>query len=1176
MAKNYFTAEQSWKRLYFITGKTADEFYPDSISKLNIEQLTWQELKNSGYERIVFFDPDNKLYCYDDMSYALLRKDSKEDAQSSSEEDTNQTVSRTCGGLRRGRNACRVSEKSAIQKSENPKNLQRKSGDGPLHLGMRDSTFVKRQLDAYMYNASIKTAIVINDPTSFLQEFGEDPLHSLTAGYERLGSENQNIIVFIYTDADMANIYEVRQASAEKKDANIINIPCPNALELKNMLMYMKINYNLKFPLSELTELAVALHQALQLSEQPVRIKELYTRLRGFGTEKTLDKDNCYEVFGKKKPEPAKEQLTRLIGMDSVKKTLSEYETAEKSPLSAVPYLTASRLQPDFKNPVEKKEMMHAVITGPPGTGKTTVAELLGQLFFEMGYLESGHVVKADRSKLVGSHIGETAILVRQKVEEALGGVLFIDEAYSLKREESSGNDFGQEAIDTLCKLMDEYKGRVVVVAAGYQDEMDTFIKANDGLASRFTMKLNIEPYTSSEMVEILKLHAQKSKFRFSGELEKQLPDFCENWVDTADPESWGNAREAENLINHMDRAYSKDPQKETICENNVTYGILEVRHIPKELQKNLQPVSEVREKVLQNLNAMIGLEYVKRMVEIIRRRMLTGKLKEPGHYVYLGNPGTGKTTVARYMGQILRNLGMLKRGQIVEYTATDLMAEVFNKENQGDFSKIARKALDGILFIDEAYQLAQDHTGRGQAILAALLPYMENNHERLCVIVAGYEEEMREFMKDNPGYKARFTETIRFDNYTGKELTEILLQMLEEKGITADEEYRENALRALTRYIRVHGKERDFGNARYIRNTFLPASLDAQIDRLIGAFGEEFPQELGNVLTGEDIPADMVRYARTPLKKEDTRTAMEEITQLIGCKEIKTRLKDLLELQQMATKEGREELLDDLNLHMVLRGNPGVGKTTIAKLIGKAYKEAGILPRGHVVKVTRADLVAGYVGHTEKKTKKAIESAMGGVLFIDEAYTLKRSEDTGNDYGQVAIDLILEQMSDRNGEFAVIVAGYPDEMEVFLNSNPGFRSRYENDYLLPDYTAEELLQIFTEKCESKKFYLEDDMREAVRTIFENMIAAKLPNFANGREAENLEKRMRMNWVKNPVNKVDEATGEKRSYYTREHIPQQYHIYLKENVDAENLEHVTMENKDENRLHISVDKCAAV
>ncbi|MFR5701592.1 MAG: AAA family ATPase [Eubacterium ramulus] len=135
--------------------------------------------------------------------------------------------------------------------------------------------------------------------------------------------------------------------------------------------------------------------------------------------------------------------------------------------------------------------------------------------------------------------------------------------------------------------------------------------------------------------------------------------------------------------------------------------------------------------------------------------------------------------------------------------------------------------------------------------------------------------------------------------------------------------------------------------------------------------------------LTGADIPADMVRYTRTPLKKEDTRTAMEEIESMVGFSGVKRKLKNLLKLQGKRSKgAGREDLLDDLNLHMVLRGNPGVGKTTVAKLIGKAYKEAGFLPRGHVVKVTRADLVAGYVGQTAIKTQKVIERAMGGVLL--------------------------------------------------------------------------------------------------------------------------------------------------------------------------------------------------
>ena len=253
--------------------------------------------------------------------------------------------------------------------------------------------------------------------------------------------------------------------------------------------------------------------------------------------------------------------------------------------------------------------------------------------------------------------------------------------------------------------------------------------------------------------------------------------------------------------------------------------------------------------------------------------------------------------------------------------------------------------------------------------------------------------------------------------------------------------------------------------------------------------------------------------------------------------------MQKLLDLKE-AAQNGNEDLLNDLNFHWVLCGNPGTGKTTVSKLIGKVYKEMGLLSSGHTVKVTRKDLVAEYVGHTALKTQQSIDRAMGGVLFIDEAYTLKREEQLGNDFGQEAIDTLLEQMSEKNGEFAVIISGYPKDMATFLNANIGFKHRFGQYFELSDYSADELLQIFILKCKEKQFYLDEDFKSIIRQMFENMISAKLDGWANGKEAENLERSMRPLWAKNQVNCIDSASSETHRCYTIDHIPESYRKYL--------------------------------
>ncbi|WP_077213011.1 AAA family ATPase [Bacillus dakarensis] len=545
-------------------------------------------------------------------------------------------------------------------------------------------------------------------------------------------------------------------------------------------------------------------HEMKAHLESIEQIKEEWTQL--FSENVKADGDS----------ESALKELDQMIGLTAVKKRVNDFYQFLKyqKERKALGFLTKDEIS------------LNMVLTGNPGTGKTTLVRLLAKIFHELGVLPREEVIEADRSQLVGAYVGQTEENVRAIVEKALGGVLFIDEAYSLKREGQTGNDYGQTVVDTLVSLMTgkEYGGKFAVVLAGYPEEMRQFLDANPGLRSRFpgSNQIHLEDYSNEELIQIAEKLAEDNDYVLTAnakvELEKRLD---KERVD----DTFGNARTVRNIV--LDAIFKKGSGLKEV-HNILDYTILEKEDFYiEEKQDDISPSIKLEELVgLKNVKEEVHslISFVK--VQQMRRESNLPVVPIQLHSVFMGNPGTGKTTVAKLYAELLKECGILKRGHLIVTSRADFVAGYVGQTAIKTKKKI-REALGGVLFIDEAYALLSQTQGDfGKEVIDTIVDEMTKHNENLVVILAGYPNEMKQLLESNPGLKSRFKKFFHFHDYTMPEL----ISIMESYSARFQYELTEGAKEFLTKEL---AETTINGNGRFAANV-MDEAIQAQALRLM------------------------------------------------------------------------------------------------------------------------------------------------------------------------------------------------------------------------------------------------------------------------------------------------------------------------------------------------------
>lgn len=779
-----------------------------------------------------------------------------------------------------------------------------------------------------------------------------------------------------------------------------------------------------------------------------------------------------------------KEYFSDVIGMNEIKERLS----GKYAVLCKAGEWSRQGIAADSEN-------WNFLIGGETGSGKSLLSGILCRMMYQFGLVDNENPVTLNAKALeedcsiLEQYSGKSRVVVIENIEcicpKNEGG------------KEKGYGDIWRYVTALLTKEQENRNNRSFFIFSGECTSVERLTDENPKLGNLATA-LIIPAYSSDELHRIAKKLIRARGFCLTKEAERKLHTELKY---EAVADSFANAVTIEQII---ERA------KENKGRRELETGHTDVYFQAEDFDFGVSVEDELNS-LLSELDSMIGLEAVKERVKkdihrILERRERLNRGEDTEkdsfflHTVLLGAPGTGKTSVARLLGRIYGCLGILRNGSnFIEAGRSDLVGK-YQGWSADKTKEIIHSAEGGVLFIDEAYALIQgEGDSFGHEVVDTLVQYAMNYRERMMIILAGYEKDMERLYAANPGLRRRFPNVLMFEDYTPEQLYEIFL--LKSKGRYEIHPEAELPLRELiTRYSRLRGYENGGG-------------IDIHLERLAGVISLRNAENAGdgsyrNTILKEDVEA-VLRDSRSNLP--DLEELLKELDSMVGLQSVKETVRQAVRTQQYQklVAEQMKVPVDFCPEHMLFVGPPGTGKSTVAKLLTKIYCALGIVKDpNRCVTVTRADLNSKYVGGALEAAKKKIEEARGGVLFVDEAYSLVQDEQDTN--GIQVLTALMYAIEEYRGEILLIMAGYKEQLDEMIRKyNPGMASRISKTVCFEPYTVEEMVRIFYEmkKVDGITYEIEPGLELLTGNIIKRRMAeyeAEGKEFGNARGVRNL------------------------------------------------------------------------